>query len=267
MLVVVSSSSRLPLHFYRAANPRPPLLDPRRLRLLYRHRPLRRCRLGFLHAIAGTRAGIVIDVDEVDEVGDRDLPVDVSFTRRLPPVLTLGDGLAALRQAAEEVKASPPAAASGVVRFEVLVPPSTKALKWLCTHFKRSSLFPQFYFSGKLTSDPSSQLEISGVGSAIWLHGSSGVKSGFDLISRYLSFNSHLVRAYGSVGMKYDKELLSIEESIGSFYFFIPQVELSEFDGYSMLSSTIIWDDSISHTFEDSICLFESLFSQVFGTN
>lgn len=41
---------------------------------------------------------------------------------------------------------------------------------------------------------------------------------------RYLSFNSHLIRAYGSVGVKYDKELLSLEERIGSFYFFIPQV-------------------------------------------
>jgi hypothetical protein len=65
----------------------------------------------------------VIDVDEVGEVGDRDLPVDVSFTRRLPPVLTLGDGLAALRRAGEEVKACPPAAAaSGVIRFEVSRP-------------------------------------------------------------------------------------------------------------------------------------------------
>ena len=30
--------------------------------------------------------------------------------------------------------------------------------------------------------------------------------------------------AYGAVGMKYNEELLSIEEKAGSFYFFIPQV-------------------------------------------
>nr|XP_015626292.1 protein PHYLLO, chloroplastic isoform X4 [Oryza sativa Japonica Group] len=251
--------------------PPPPLLSPRRPLLAPRRR---RCLCGgggggllLLRAVAARRAGIVIDVDEVGEVGDRDLPVDVSFTRRLPPVLTLGDGLAALRRAGEEVKACPPAAAaSGVIRFEVLVPPSTKALKWLCTQFKRSSLFPQFYLSRKQTTDSSIQLEISGAGSAICFHGSSRVDNGFDLISRYLSFNSHLIRAYGSVGVKYDKELLSLEERIGSFYFFIPQVELSEFDGYSMLSSTIVWDDSVSHTFEDSVCLFESCFSQIWSS-
>ncbi|KAF0928968.1 hypothetical protein E2562_011059 [Oryza meyeriana var. granulata] len=272
MLAVSSSPHRfsLPLLPAGTSTTAPPLLSPRRRPLLASRRghcvcsPRRRPRRGgLLRAVAGRRAGIVIDVDGVDEVGDRDLPVDVSFTRRLPPVLTLGDGLAALRRAGEEVKASPPAAASGVIRFEVLVPPSSKALKWMCTQFKRSSLFPQFYLSRKPTTDPSIQLEISGAGSAICFHGSSRVKNGFDLISRYLSFNSHLIRAYGSEGVKYNKELLAIEERIGSFYFFIPQVELSEFDGYSMLSSTIVWDDSVSHTFEDSVFLFESCFRQI----
>jgi len=62
----------------------------------------------------------VIDVDEMAENGDRDLPVDVSFTRRLAPALTVGDGLDALLRAANEVKATPPAGArSGVIRFEV----------------------------------------------------------------------------------------------------------------------------------------------------
>uniref|UniRef100_A0A0E0K1L6 Mandelate racemase/muconate lactonizing enzyme C-terminal domain-containing protein n=1 Tax=Oryza punctata TaxID=4537 RepID=A0A0E0K1L6_ORYPU len=277
MLAVSSSPHRL-LPYISTTPPPPPLLSPRRpppliasRRRRFLCRGPRRPRGGggggllLLRAVAARRAGIVIDVDEVGEVGDRDLPVDVSFTRRLPPVLTLGDGLAALRRAGEEVKASPPAAASGVIRFEVLVPPSTKALKWLCTQFKRSSLFPQFYFSRKPTADPSIQLEISGAGSVICFHGSSRLDNGFDLISRYLSFNSHLIRAYGSLGVKYDKEVLSIEERIGSFYFFIPQVELSEFCGYSMLSSTIVWDDSVSHTFEDSVCLFESCFSQIWS--
>lgn len=208
----------------------------------------------------------MIDVDRVDDVGDRDLPVDISFVRRLPPALTLADGIATLRRAAQEVKASPPAVGSGVIRFEVLVPPGTKALKWLCSQFRGSSLFPQFYLSRKLSSDPPIELQICGVGSALCLHGSSEVKNGCDLISRYLSFDSDLIRAYGAVGMKYDKEILSIEEKSGSFYFFIPQVELSEYDGYSVLSSTIIWDHSVSHTFEDSVCLFESCFNQVCGS-
>jgi hypothetical protein len=157
---------------------------------------------------------------------------------------------------------------------------------------------------------------------------------------RYLSSDSHLIRAYGSVGMKYDRKLMSIEEKTGSYYFFIPQVialtwksfflqleekyifpgfmivlicsilftptyhvaiyshlqlflgyylqssckyltlyhlpcsaiyfifqvELSEFDGFSILSSTIVWDDSVSHTFEDAISLLESCFHKVRGS-
>jgi hypothetical protein len=41
---------------------------------------------------------------------------------------------------------------------------------------------------------------------------------------RYLSSDSHLISAYGSVGMKYDRKLKSIQEKTGSYYFFIPQV-------------------------------------------
>jgi isochorismate synthase / 2-succinyl-5-enolpyruvyl-6-hydroxy-3-cyclohexene-1-carboxylate synthase / 2-succinyl-6-hydroxy-2,4-cyclohexadiene-1-carboxylate synthase / o-succinylbenzoate synthase len=61
----------------------------------------------------------VIDVDEVSNIDDRDLPVDVSLTRRLPPALTVNDGLDALQRAADEAKSSPPGAGSGVIRFEV----------------------------------------------------------------------------------------------------------------------------------------------------
>lgn len=205
----------------------------------------------------------MIDVDKVDETGDRDLPVDVSFTRRLPPALTVDDGLDALRRAADEFKAGPPAgASSGVIRFEILVPPSTKALKW-CSQFRGSSLFPQFYLSRKLASGPSSQHEICGIGSAICLHSSSLIKNEFHLVSRYISSESHFIRAYGFIDMKYDKELSSLEEKLGSYYFFIPQVELSEFDNWSILSSTMIWDDSISHTFEEAVALFESCFHQI----
>ncbi|CAL5021226.1 unnamed protein product [Urochloa decumbens] len=63
--------------------------------------------------------------------------------------------------------------------------------------------------------------------------------------------------------MKYDKELSSIEEKLDSYYFFIPQVELSEFDNCSILSSTMVWDDIVSQTFEDAVSLFESCFDQI----
>jgi hypothetical protein len=51
-----------------------------------------------------------------------------------------------------------------------------------------------------------------------------------------------------------------------SAIYFIFQVELSEFDGFSILSSTIVWDDFVSHTFEDAISLLESCFHKVCGS-
>ncbi|CAN6273232.1 unnamed protein product [Urochloa humidicola] len=252
-----------PLHAFPLLHPRRRGCRSTRSRLRGGLRPL--CRLRADAAAAGRRAGVVVDVDEMAETGELNLhvPVDVSFTRRLPPVFTVGDGLDALRRAAHELKASPPAGArSGVIRFEVLVPPSTKALKW-CSQFRGSSLFPQFYLSRKLTPGSSFQLEICGIGSAICLHGSYIVKNDFDLVSRYIRSDSHLIRAYGFVGMKYDKDFSSIEEKLGSYYFFIPQVELSEFDNCSILSSTMVWDDTVSQTFEDAVSLFESCFDQI----
>ncbi|XP_066321928.1 protein PHYLLO, chloroplastic-like isoform X5 [Miscanthus floridulus] len=261
-MLAVSPPPRLPLLTFTPLRAFPPL-PPRRRGLSRRRIRRSSTPLVLLRARAGRHAGIVIDVDEMAENGDRDLPVDVSFTRRLPPALTVGDGLDALLRAANEVKATPPAGArSGVIRFEVLVPPSTKALKW-CSQFRGSSLFPQFYLSRKLTSVPSFQLEICGIGSAICFHGSYLVKNEFDLVSRYISSDSHLIKAYGFVDMNYVKESPLVEEKLGSYYFFIPQVELSEFDSCSILSSTLVWDDSISHKFEDAVSLFESCFDQI----
>lgn len=145
---------------------------------------------------------------------------------------------------------------------QVLVPPSTKALKW-CSQFRGSSLFPQFYLSRKLRSAPSCQLEICGIGSTICFHGSYLINNEFDLVSRYISSDSHLIKAYGFIDMNYDKELPLIEEKLDSYYFFIPQFELNEFDSCSILSSTLVWDDSISHTFEDAVSLFKSSFDQI----
>ncbi|KAL6899311.1 hypothetical protein ACP4OV_005969 [Aristida adscensionis] len=269
-MLAVSPPPRLPLLRLPSLRAAPPPLRSPNCRFYYYLRNHRRCRCGGtpVHRLraapaAARRAGIVIDVDKVGEVGDRDLPVDVSFTRRLPPALTVGDGLDALRRAAGEVGASPPGAGSGVIRFEVLVPPSAKALKWLCSQFKGSSFFPQFYLSRKLKSGTSITLQICGIGSAVCLHGSNLARNVFHLISRYLPPDSPLIRAYGSVGMKYDNEFLSIEEKFGSYYFFIPQFELSECDGFSILSSTMVWDDSVSHTFEDAVSLSESYFDKI----
>lgn len=39
-----------------------------------------------------------------------------------------------------------------------------------------------------------------------------------------MSSDSHLIKAYGFVDMNYDKESPLVEEKLGSFYLFIPQV-------------------------------------------
>jgi isochorismate synthase / 2-succinyl-5-enolpyruvyl-6-hydroxy-3-cyclohexene-1-carboxylate synthase / 2-succinyl-6-hydroxy-2,4-cyclohexadiene-1-carboxylate synthase / o-succinylbenzoate synthase len=121
-MLAVSPPPRLPLSL--PLRPSPLLPPPRtclRRRIHPSHLCLRGCLLapGLANARAALRAGIVIDVDKVSDVGDRDLPVDVSFTRRLPATLTVNDGLDALRRAADEAKSTPPGVGSGVFRFEV----------------------------------------------------------------------------------------------------------------------------------------------------
>ncbi|XP_072992961.1 protein PHYLLO, chloroplastic isoform X2 [Typha latifolia] len=209
--------------------------------------------------------GLDIDADEFLEVGDRDLPVDLCFTRTLPPALTLREGYEKIRKAVEDLKVNPPCSSSGVLRYQVLVPPSTKALNLLCCKCKDLSAYPQFYFSTRQNHEVSLELasldrllEVSGVGASICVRGSSHILKGYSFLGRYLSSDSHLIRAYGSIGLLYDKKQSSMEDKIGSFYFFIPQLELNEFDGCSLLASTMVWDDSISYTFERAVYMAES---------
>ena len=41
------------------------------------------------------------------------------------------------------------------------------------------------------------------------------------------------------------------------------QLELNEFDGCSLLASTMVWDDSMSYTFERAVYMAESHIHQV----
>ncbi|XP_020083251.1 protein PHYLLO, chloroplastic isoform X4 [Ananas comosus] len=215
--------------------------------------------------------GLEIDADEILDVGDRDLPVDLFLTRTLPPALTLKAGYEKIKNAIEELKTNPPSASSGVLRYQVLVPPSTKASNWLYHQCRNLSGYPQFYICTSRTHDLSLELaprnkllEVSGFGTAVCLHGSSHIQKGYSLLARYLSSDCHLVRAYGFVDLNFNKELSSMVEKSGSFYLFIPQIELNEFDGCSLLASTLAWDDSmLSYTFERAVYIFESYFHKM----
>ncbi|KAG1327480.1 putative protein PHYLLO, chloroplastic [Cocos nucifera] len=140
----------------------------------------------------GCYGGLEIAADEFLELGDMDLPVDISLTRALPPALTLRDGFDKMKEAIETLKANPPCSRSGILRIQVTVPPSTKALNWLCCQCKELLVYPQFYFLARQTHEQSLELaslngmvEVSGIGTAIYVHGASHAQKGCNLIARY----------------------------------------------------------------------------------
>ncbi|RVW44640.1 hypothetical protein CK203_086916 [Vitis vinifera] len=55
----------------------------------------------------------------------------------------------------------------------------------------------------------------------------------------------------------FNEESSSMRHEAGSFYIFIPQIELDEDEGISILSATLAWSDSPLSTFEESIHSYE----------
>ncbi|KAL5987498.1 hypothetical protein ACLOJK_035246 [Asimina triloba] len=123
----------------------------------------------------------------------------------------------------------------GIVSLQVAVPASIKALNWLSCQHNSLEVFPQLYLSGdqlEKTIDGSVSLErmhgVSGIGSAVHFMGASVDLKAYDLIRRYLSVDSPLIKAYGFVGIKSNSEFAMMHEN-GSFYVFIPQVNFLNF--------------------------------------
>ncbi|KAL7232741.1 hypothetical protein ACSBR2_010699 [Camellia fascicularis] len=79
----------------------------------------------------------------------------------------------------------------------------------------------------------------------------------FKKIKLYLSLDSTLVRAYGFIYVDFDIESSSMKHTRGSFYLFIPEIELDELEGISNLAATLVWDDSSLCTFEEAVQSFE----------
>ncbi|ONK69405.1 uncharacterized protein A4U43_C05F22510 [Asparagus officinalis] len=209
--------------------------------------------------------GLGVDVDDLHGEDEFVLPVELSFTRTLPPALTLKHGVGKLREAVEKLKLDPPCSNSGVLRYQVAVPPSVKALDWLYCQQKFSNVFPQFHFVGKQIDEgvlDNGNWKVSGIGAAIYFHGSSA--EGCYLMARYLSIDSHLIRAYGFVGMSYGRMPSFVEQKPGSFYFLIPQVELNQLENGSFMSLNLIWDDSLAYTFGEAVKSVEKCFQQVY---
>ncbi|XP_009127684.1 protein PHYLLO, chloroplastic isoform X1 [Brassica rapa] len=206
---------------------------------------------------------LVLSRDDVSE--DDELTVQVCVTRTLPPALTLEVGLERVMEAVDELKSNPPKSSSGVLRFQVAVPPRAKALFWFCSQPVSSGVFPVFFLS-KDTVEPSYKSlyvkephGVFGIGDALsFLHHSKGHSS----IKTFLSDESAMVTAYGFPDIDFNGNS-SVYSKDGSSYFFVPQVELDEHEEVSILAVTLAWNDSLSYSFEQAISSYEKSIFQV----
>ncbi|XP_068641777.1 protein PHYLLO, chloroplastic isoform X3 [Aristolochia californica] len=195
---------------------------------------------------------------------DSDMPVELCFTHILPPALTLEVAAWKIREEVKKYKSNPPCSRSGILRFQVAVPPGIKALNWLLSQPHSSTGFPQFHFSRKQLEDspvPVVLLDeicgVSGFGAAIYFFGSLSENSKFwSSITRYLCVDAPMVRAYGFIGIKCESTVSLLEHG-SSCYYFIPQIELDELESSSILAATLAWDDSLSYSFDKAVQTFE----------
>lgn len=213
--------------------------------------------------------GPVMDVDEIIECEEGDLVVETCITRTLPPALTLEHGLESISEAVNKLKMDPPSSSSGVLRFQVAVPPSAKALDWFCRQPESSEVFPVFFLSRDTENPTSKSLYLNqnrgvfGIGAAIYFTHSASCASEERTKLRYLSTNSIPITAYGFMDINFNTESSCIKHEAGSFYFFVPQIELKELDDISILAVTLAWSDGMICTFQQAIQSFESSFCEV----
>ncbi|CAN8236071.1 unnamed protein product [Cochlearia groenlandica] len=206
-----------------------------------------------------------LDVKEEED----DVIVQTCLNLTLPPALTLELGLESLKVAVEELKANPPKSSSGVMRFQVAVPPRAKALFWFCSQPVASGVYPLFFLS-KETVEPSYKsiyvkepFGVFGIGNALSFARSSSVDSkGYSARKTFLSDESAMVTAYGFRDIDFNEDS-TVNSKDGSSYFFVPQIELDEHEEVSILAVTLAWNDSLSHKFEETISSYEKSMVQV----
>lgn len=195
---------------------------------------------------------------------DEDFVVESCIVRSLSPALTLKQGLEKIKDAVEELKLNPPCSRSGLYRFQVAVPPSAKAMNWFFSQPLSSAVFPLFFLSKETEDLIFKSLSLGGtcgvfgIGAAVrFTCPSFSTLGGQNSFKRYLSIDSTCVTAYGFMNANFNEESSSMRHEAGSFYIFIPQIELDEDEGISILSATLAWSDSPLSTFEESIHSYE----------
>ncbi|GAB2248413.1 hypothetical protein Droror1_Dr00008295 [Drosera rotundifolia] len=219
------------------------------------------------HRKNGVRAQAMDDSSECGggEDEEDDLVIEACMTRVLPSALSLQHGLEALRVELEELKREPPRCDSGLIRFEVAVPPCANALYSFCCQARSSAVFPQFYISNvseesSLGSDSRDGFRAAfGIGSAVSInYPSSSYSSRWNTFRRFLLVDSLNITAYGFTNVSHDILSSIVKHEKGSFYFLIPQIELKEYDGFCSLSGTMAWCASTLCTFAEALHDYES---------
>ncbi|TYK09049.1 protein PHYLLO [Cucumis melo var. makuwa] len=199
----------------------------------------------------------VMGAMELSNLEDVDLLVEMCITHTLPPALTLKQGLESITEAIEKFKLESPRSSQGVFRFQVAVPPSAKALLWFCCQPESSEVYPIFFLSNE--KDPTIKSlylndtrGVFGIGTAIYFASLSSTSSKQSTSKRYLMNDSAPIMAYGFVNAN-TGETSSLKNEADHSYFCIPQIELSEYEGISVLSATLAWSESFPCTFEEAL--------------
>ncbi|XP_038893379.1 protein PHYLLO, chloroplastic isoform X4 [Benincasa hispida] len=199
----------------------------------------------------------VMGATELSDLEDVEFLVEMCITHTLPPALTLKQGLESISEAIEKLKLEPPRSSHGVFRFQVAVPPSTRALLWFCCQPESSEVYPIFFLSNEKDATIKSLYlndtrGVFGIGTAIYFANLSSTSSKRSTLKRYLMNDSAPIMAYGFVNDN-TGEISSLKNEAGHSCFCIPQIELSEYEGISVLSATLAWSESFPCTFEEAI--------------
>ncbi|XP_017218695.1 protein PHYLLO, chloroplastic isoform X10 [Daucus carota subsp. sativus] len=221
--------------------------SPRSSRFLPLHRPATR----HFKVMANARKE-----NKVLEAGEVELLMATCITRTLSPALTLEHGLDQIDNAIRHLKSNPPFTTIGMYRFEVLVSPSTRALNWFSSQPESSTIYPQFFMSNEIENSTSVSFRLDtirgvfGIGTAVSFKGSySSASAHCASFKSYFSDYSTLVAAYGYMDLRSDPGFYGT----GLSYFFVPQLELIELDGISILSMTLAWNDSSLCKFKEAV--------------
>ncbi|CAN6447202.1 unnamed protein product [Victoria cruziana] len=215
---------------------------------------------------ASISSGTDAVLDTLSGMECSDFPVGICETRTLSPALTLRDGVMALREAIANLKLDPPCLKNGVLRYQIVVPPSVKALDWIICQPQSCQMLPQIYFSegprNVFVQESNALLGVmalSGIGSAVYFEGSEFYNE-YMKVKRFLSADSPSIRAYGC---RFEKSQEDLCRSNVKYYFFIPQIELVEFRNGSLMAATLAWDEFSASSFEKSVLSLELSLNQI----